>query len=354
MDPEAIQMLMQYMKSAKGGNKNIGSIAGNLDNPILLALAGVLDPYYGSGGGGAGGTVYGQFASDPSTPAAVKAVMDYVDQGMNGYQIEAQINNLDDEVIKNSGYTDEQLISMGKEMSKEGGKKGSDVFAKAGLRNPNDVYTTADVPLNQDVLKMLTEQDARRSKVGESSAKATEATKKAKKKLGPLYGKDFTSPELLSFLKNDPEGSKLLKGKNIDWDKVDPNTGQIYSGPLSDSTQDTSWQRFTPWGALRNLVGEGVTQVGRTAEIIGKEQIMGGKAKYMSDVVGYKKPADPYDLYEYEQAQLDEEAGKFAKTRFDKLEQATRKGALKRVAEKGQTPFTDQTSTLLKFIAGTK
>ena len=182
----------------------------------------------------------------------------------------------------------------------------------------------------------------------------TVSVKEAKKKFGPLYGKDFTSPELLSFLKNDPEGAKLLKDKNIDWDKVDPDTGQIYSGPLSDSTQDTSWQRFTPWGAVRNLVGEGVTQVGRTAEIIGKEQIMGGKPKYISDVVGYKKPVDPYDLYAYEQAQLDEEANKLAKTRFDKLEEATRKGALRRVAENGQTPFTDQASTLLKFIAGTK
>jgi hypothetical protein len=344
-------MLMQYMAAAKGGNKNVSSISNNLSDPVLLALAGVLDPYYGAGDSS---TTYGQFANDPSTPAAVRAVMDYVDQGMNQYQIEAQINNLDDDVIKDSGYTDDMLISIGRDMVKEGGKKGSNVFTKAGLRNPNDVYTEADVPLNENVSKMLKQQGERRTKVDKNLTKASDSANKAKKKLGPLYGKDFTTPELLAYLKNDPEASKLLKGKNIDWDKVDPNTGQIYSGPLSGTAQDTSWQQFTPWGALYNVVDKGVTEVGRTAEIIGKENIMGGKAKYISDVVGYKKPVDPYDLYEYEQAQLDVKASKIAQERFDRLEQATRRGALKRVAEKGQTPFTDQTSTLLKFIAGTK
>ena len=127
MDP---QLLAALLSQAKGGNKNLSGTLGNVDNPILLALAGVLDPYYGTGQTTSGaGNLYGSFASDETTPAAVKAVMDYVDQGMNGYQIEAQINALDPDIVKNSGYTDEQLISMGKEMAKEGGKKGADVFA---------------------------------------------------------------------------------------------------------------------------------------------------------------------------------------------------------------------------------
>jgi hypothetical protein len=62
----------------------------------------------------------------------------------------------------------------------------------------------------------------------------------------------------------------------------------------------------------------------------------------------------PYLDYEYAQAKQDQEAADYAAREFDELENSIRRGALRRVAEMGQTPFTDQTSTLLKFIAGTK
>lgn len=148
LDTTTIQMLAQLMSGAKGANKNVSGLMGNLDNPILLALAGQLDPYYGQAGqmGGSNG-IYSSFANDASTPAAVKAIMDWVDQGMNKYQIEAQINNLDDKVKKDSGYTDEQLIGMGSTMANDRAK-GTDksVFEKAGLRNPNDIYGIEDQP----------------------------------------------------------------------------------------------------------------------------------------------------------------------------------------------------------------
>jgi hypothetical protein len=290
MDPEAIQMLMQYMNAAKGGNRNISSIAGNLDNPILLALAGVLDPYYGQGGG-AGGTTYGQFASDPSTPAAVKAVMDYVDQGMNSYQIEAAINTLDDNVIKDSGYTDQQLISMGREMVKEGGKKGTDVFSKAGLRNPNDVYTEADVPMTGGMLKLLENQQKRKKEFKSKAATIKSDLYKAERAANAAKDKQY----------QDFESGDAA---NMDWRYAAAGT----------------------YDAMRKEAGKNTKPQKR----------------------------QPYLDYEYAQAKEEYEASVDAARSFDELEKAVRRGALRRVAEKGQTPFTDQTSTLLKFIAGTK
>jgi hypothetical protein len=283
MDPQVLAMLLSQ---AKGGNKNLSSLLGNLDNPNLLALAGVLDPYYGQG---AGGTTYGQFASDPTTPAAVKAVMDYVDQGMNSYQIEAAINTLDDDVIKNSGYTDQQLISMGRDMAKEGGKKGSDVFSKAGLRNPNDVYNISDVPLNESIVKALLGQQTRRKMFDDKAA-----TIKSN-----LYKTEKASRKTKTDLDDTVE---TIDASNMDY-------------------------RFA------------------------------AAAKRLAKKQAKKKGPDknqPYLDYEYAQAKEDYEASVDAARSFDELEMATRRGALKRVAEKGQTPYTDQMSTLLKFVAGSK
>jgi hypothetical protein len=286
MDPQVVQMLMQYMAAAKGGNKNVGAISNNLSDPVLLAMAGVIDPYYGTG---AGSTTYGQFANDPSTPAAVRAVMDYVDQGMNQYQIEAQINSLDDDVIKDSGYTDEMLISMGRDMVKEGGKKGSNVFTKAGLRNPNDIYTEADVPMTGGMLKLLENQQKRKK---EFQGKATEAKSN-------LY--------------------KAERAMNADDDEL-----QGYLDSVDNSDMDYRFKAAT-------------------------------KRKFKEDA---KKKGpnknQPYLDYEYAQAKQDQEAADYAAREFDELEKSIRRGALRRASEKGQTPFTDQTSTLLKFIAGTK
>jgi hypothetical protein len=288
MDPQVVQMLMQYMAAAKGGNKNVSSISNNLSDPVLLAMAGVLDPYYGAG---AGSTTYGQFANDPSTPAAVRAVMDYVDQGMNQYQIEAQINNLDDDVIKDSGYTDEMLISMGRDMVKEGGKKGSNVFTKAGLRNPNDVYTEADVPIVGSALRLLQDQQKRKK---EFKSKAAEAKSN-------LYRAERAANSTKTKAEEDFESGDA-------------------------ATMDYRYAAAGTYDAMR------------------KEALK--KAK--------PNKRQPYLDYEYAQAKQDQEAADYAAREFDELEKSIRRGALRRVAEMGQTPFTDQTSTLLKFIAGTK
>jgi hypothetical protein len=355
MDTETQKLLALLLGQAKSGNKNISSILGNMDNPILLAMAGALDPYYGSAASGSsGGSLYNSFASDESTPAAVKAVMDYVDQGMNPYQIEAQINALDSDVIKDSGYTDQQLISMGKEMTKQGGKVANDVFKKAGLRNPNEVYTTSDVPIEGGVRDMVVEQDKKSKKILEMQANADTAVAKAQKKLSPMYGKRFDTKELIDWLKNDPSGQKIAKEKNVDWSKVDETTGQVFSGPLSDVNYDNGWQKWTPWGALGNLVGQGVAEVGRVGEIYAKENVMGGKPKYIEDKVGFRKGENPYDVYALDQAKLDQEALVNQQQKAKKLDEATRRGALRAYSESGRTPFTDQTSALLKFVAGSK
>jgi hypothetical protein len=293
MDPQVVQMLMQYMAAAKGGNKNVSSISNNLSDPVLLALAGVLDPYYGAGDSS---TTYGQFANDPSTPAAVRAVMDYVDQGMNQYQIEAQINNLDDKVIKDSGYTDDILISMGRDMVKEGGKKGSNVFTKAGLRNPNDIYELDDVPLGQDE----TESYFNYLKKAQESDKQT-----------------GTYEQKLNVAKSKNKRPKAFRDELLDSVDLDEDIIYPFRGALKRSIKEMPDAELAQRGGFDVMPSQKV-----------RDDVSRAQAEY------------------YDQQ---------SKVQGDLLRaQAVREGALRRASQSGRTPFTDQTSTLLKFIAGTK
>ena len=329
MDP---QLLAALLSQAKGGNKNLSGVLGNMDSPILLALAQVLDPYYGTGQTTSGaGSLYGSFASDESTPAAVKAVMDYVDQGMNGYQIEAQINALDSDVIKNSGYTDQQLISMGKEMAKEGGKAGSNVFAKAGLRNPNDIYDVEDVPLNasqsKDYEKYLT--TAKDSKKGEEMANwrlAVARHQMEQFKQGKEYSNDMAGEAQKMLAPSDVvgEAQKMLTSSDIvgQAQKMLAPSDMVAMGKKTLTSSD--------------VVGEG------QAMLSGKNQKnkKGRPSREQMDAMS-RAQAGVADVNTQVTADL-------------MRAQAVREGALMRAQQQGRTPFTDQTSALLKFIAGSK
>jgi hypothetical protein len=295
MDTETIMMLAQLLSQAKGGNKNVSSIGNNLTDPVILALAGVLDPYYGMGENGSG-VLYNQFASDSSTPAAVRAVMDYIDQGMNSYQVEAQINALDPDVITNSGYTTEQLISMGKEMSDERSKaKGSNVFTKAGLRNPNEVYTPGDVPLSEKEQKLY--------------SGFLKSSKESEKKLGSA---DYA---YRSAQKNLSDKTKTSKDINAEADEL------VADMPFVSTQFDAQNRK-----AAREIL----------------------KEKYS------KTPATQKDFDDVSRAMW-RRANIQNQKRYDEMRaEAVQEGAFNRAAKSGRTPFTDQTSALLQFIAGTK
>jgi hypothetical protein len=342
MDPESIQMLMQYLSSAKKGNKGVSSVAGNLDNPILLALAGVLDPYYGSGQTTSGaGNLYGSFASDKTTPAAVRAVMDYVDQGMNSYQIEAQINALDSDVIQNSGYTDEQLISMGREMAKEGGKKGTDVFAKAGLRNPNDIYGLGDVPLDASQSEDYQSYVDASKKSGKGRELADWRLAVARNNMSKYTEDGVEVPDW--FPKGAAEGTVAQIGKGAKYNTARIGLDKNGKGP----NLNTARIGLDADGKGPNLntarIGEGAEY--NTARI--------GPVPRKSNKKEGKRPSqDERDALSRAQAGVADVETQVAADLM--RAQAVREGALRRASQSGRTPFTDQTSTLLKFIAGSK
>lgn len=344
MDPQILQLMMQ-MSQAKGGNKNLSSLMGNMDNSLLLAFAGVLDPMVAQGSSQSSG-IYNQFANDPNTPATVQQVMDWVDQGLNKYQIESMINTqIPDSVATDGGYTKKQLISMASEMSKQR-STGADksVLEKAGYRNPNDVYSSMDVPLNAANQKMIfdIQQTGKTGSQG-SEAKAQNATE--------ALAKLRAGTSIMT-----PEASKKL-AKDLDWTKpnaqdmmvFDPNKSLLYGlrDDLLNAKEDVNIDEWTKnitessfkWGGL-----------GLDKEYLKKKVAGLTKKGQKYAQTKYTKPlSDAYD-----KAMFEKVTSEGAATNARRQEEAARAGILQAYAEMGRTPFTDQASQLMKFIAGTK
>lgn len=344
MDPQILQLMMQ-MSQAKGGNKNLSSLMGNMDNSLLLAFAGVLDPMVAQGSSQSSG-IYNQFANDPNTPATVQQVMDWVDQGLNKYQIESMITSqIPDAVVTDSGYTKKQLISMASEMSKQrstGADKG--VFEKAGYRNPNDVYTSMDVPLNAANQKMIfdIQQTGKTGSQG-SEAKAQNATE--------ALAKLRAGTSIMS-----PEASKKL-AKDLDWTKpnaqdmqaFDPNKAILYGlrDELLNAKEDVNIDEWT-----KNIT-ESSTKYGGLG--LDKEALKKTVSKLTKKGQKYAQTKYTKSLSDaYDKAMFEKVTSEGAATNARRQEEAARAGVLQAYAEMGRTPFTDQASQLMKFIAGTK
>lgn len=330
MDPQVLQLLMQ-MSQAKGGNRNLSGTLNNMDNPLLLALAGVLDPMSGQGAGQSSG-IYNQFANDPNTPATVQQVMDWVDQGLNKYQIESMVTQLPDAVVMDGGYTKKQLVSMANDMTKQR-STGADknVFEKAGYRNPNDVYTAADVPLSAGSQKRMMELQAEYKPIGDNLEKIDQrvaktglamrgAGKDRRQEWSDLVNKEQTSPVF-----KDARLKKLAK-----W---------------IESTDYVSVPDIEK--KAKELQMEGTTYSPRLDRAVAK--IKKKSASYEQGVADR-----PQAITDWEQAKIAESKAKAEASNNARLQEAIRQANLDQAARAGRTPFTDQASQLMKFIAGTK
>lgn len=318
------QLLASQMAGAKAGNKNVSGVMGGMDNPILLALAGAIDPYYSQNVGQQSSPLYGSFAGDESTPEAVRAVMDWVDQGMNKYQIEAKINTLPSSVKTDSGFTDQQLIGMGADMADERSSDANkNVFAKAGLRNPNDVYTMADVPVTGKNLSVMSKFLA--------SAQAKQPVYEEAERQSSLQRKNAGSRIISS-----DEAKKLSKkiGNRNVWDmySYSPTRGaELYLKDILDETKGDvditeflSGKTFSPdvESALKKTKKRGVMSTSKQDELSrGLVAASDAKNAVSSDLL---------------------------------KAQAVQRGVLRAYQETGRTPFTDQASAYLKFISGSK
>ena len=339
---EEILKLMIQMQQAKGGNKNLSGLLGNMDNPLLLALAGVLDPMSMQDAGQAS-SLYGQYAGDPNTPDAVKVLMDYVDQGANKYQIESAINQLDPNVVNASGYTDDQLISMGVDMVKQR-SEGTDknVFEKAGFRNPNDVYTASDVPLSANSQKRLMELQVEYESTSNKMARQETRTGIAAKKMRGFSeeSKKGLAGKLKSEYKGIPVGPAQRGLREFE--------EYVSSSPYL--TVEELNKKFD--SLANNLRGANPQEVDRFKRAALAR--IGSVSKNANQASEVKSMDRGQTIRDWEQSKIEESKIKAQESNILRLREAIVQANLQQAAQTGRTPFTDQASQLTKFIAGMK
>jgi hypothetical protein len=339
MDPVVLQLLVQ-MSQAKDGNKNLSGMLNNMDNSLLLALAGVLDPMSAQGSSQSSG-IYNQFANDPNTPATVQQVMDWVDQGLNKYQIESMINQLPIAVVTDGGYTTKQLISMANEMTKQR-YSGTDKSAlgeltQAGYRNPNDVYA----PLSANSQKRLAELQTEYEPIANNMANQESRSRVAANKMRGF------SPDVKSEL-----------SKNIIRDSRTMATGMA-SVALRDLAKYVDSNPYVTVEDLNkqvDLIASSTSAVPGEVETFKRNALrrIGKVAKTATPASEVKSIDRGKAIADWEQSKIEESKIKAKASNNARLQEAIRQANLQQAAMAGRTPFTDQASQLVKFIAGTK
>jgi hypothetical protein len=343
MDPVVLQLLMQ-MSQAKGGNKNLSGTLNNMDNPLLLALAGVLDPMSGQGAGQSSG-IYNQFANDPNTPATVQQVMDWVDQGLNKYQIESMVTQLPDTVVTDGGYTKKQLVSMANDMTKQRSsgtdKSGLGKLTQAGYRNPNDIYGLMDVPLSAGSQKRLAELQTGYEPIANKMANQESRTRVAANKMRG-FGTE-------------------VKSKLADDLSRDANT--MATGGASVALRDLAkYVASNPYLTVEDLNKQVDSISSTTSALPGEVKQFRKRALKYADALAktatstseVKSVDRGKAIADWEQSKMAESKIKAEASNNARLQEAIRQANLDQAARTGRTPFTDQASQLMKFIAGTK
>lgn len=334
MDPVLLQMMAELSR-AKGGNRNLSGLMNNMDNPLLLAMAGVIDPLALQQQTSNTG-LYGQYAADPNTPDAVRAIMDYVDQGANKYQIQAQLNQLPDELITQSGYTPEQLDAMAAEMVSQR-SKGADknVFEKAGFRNPSDVYNLSDVPLSPNSVKELVGLQEGFEPISNRLSTERQRGNVARRVMQNNQDAGKVAKELQRGRLLTTSGTSAASMRQLaDWIAAQSS--------ISEQSLKAGAERFRP-------EGRGDAQSFDAALETVAKRLKKDMPDFETNNKKRRKAIKDWEASKMEEAEISAEASNNAR-----LQEAIRMANLKQVAAQGRTPFTDQASQLMKFIAGSK
>lgn len=354
MDPELFNLYLQSVNSTSGA----GRLEDLLYSPMLGLISGGFNPLTLAGSDAGSSPLMSSYMSDPNP--VIQQIIQHIQQGSDPYRVSSFVDDLmanNEDQVTQLGFQPEDLKNLAIAMQKEysgggtsGGsgssrsKKGGMNFAGAGLSNPLDVYDATNTPITGEAAKLLSKAMAGSEKISQLKGETSDRLRKSKEGLGPLFGKKFNSKELVDWLKSSPEGQRLAAESGVDFSKVDPETGEVFGWRTSRDSGKSPWDP-------RSWIDDAVTNVSRTAEIIAKQNIMGGKPKTIEDKVGYGKPSDPYKLYEYEQAQLDEAALRDQEFKNDKMKEAVMRGVARAYQESGRTPFGDEMKKRLTLLA---
>ena len=330
MDPE----LMQLFMSAKGSNRNVSGLLGNLDNPMLAYLAGVYDPVSAQGKN-AGGALWSQYSQNPDP--TIQDIISKIEGGADEFYLNSYIDAMGD--VSQTGFQVGDLKGLAKALQKEytGASSGSsyggkqDVWSKAGLRNPLDLYTAEDAPLS--------------AKESAAYAQFLNKASESEKGMGDI---EYRIRSLQAQAKSRAEGNDTYSDDMIGQAKTVLSTGgglgekAFKSGDMISQAKKILAGGGLGEGAFKS--GDMIAQGKKTLDPSkGKPKTSGKKkATTMSRKQGdeiSRALAQRHDLDTIIQGDL---------ARADAIKQ----GGLARVQQAGRTPTRDQLAGIMKFLTG--
>ena len=352
MDPE----LMQLFLLAKNSDTGAAGLLKLLTSPQLQLLAGQYDPLAAQGGS-AGLTQ--RYASDP-TPA-IQMMMQQINTGIDKFALSSYIDSLagsDGQGVDTGSFQIDDLKSLGNALIAERdgtGPKGSK--NTGGLRNPTDLYTTADVPVSQSNIKALSgymkNQDQAASRLKQAEAGADTAMKD----MGPLFsGMDErgrpiapSAQQMIQYVKSNQQS--IPGADSIDWRKVDPDTGTLYSwaGTQNRSTPKIGNNPIGEFDILGMLTKTPLQSIFKTGEDIWDMNF--GKSKSIAE---YIPQPDEKKTDAYKKAMRKKGLAQQQVNASQGQEEAYRRGMLRAYAEAGKTPAKDQLAGIMRFLSSTK
>lgn len=344
MDEELLNLFL----AAQQGNKGISGTLNNLDNQMLIYLAGQYNPLSAMGiTSSGGGQLTARYAGKPDYPA-VNQLLAQIQQGDDEYQYGTAVK-----ALITGGQTDgldsgefERLASdLYQESTGQVSPSKKTYWQQRGLSDPTDVYSLENLPnrpgLNKVLSQFATAQAARQSELD----RASQATESLRKSVAPLYDREFTTGDLLRYLKEDPEGQKLAKERGIDMSKVSKE-GDVYTWR---GTQRKKRSRFDP----RNLTEAVSSDLFRFAEDLGRT-VAGGQTKTLAEAVGgtgkivagqdAQKKAYRDALSKQKRIEDDMKLDEYRANKFANE-------YLKLVQARGETPLGDELKGVMRFMA---
>lgn len=161
------QLLMWLIANTAESPGDMKSMMSNIENPIYAAMVGGYDPLSQmQTGGGQLWNTYSQ-TQDPD----MQTIVQMIDSGADEYAIQSAVDRMyagesfaakaGREPFESLGMSSDAIRSLIRDMQKERslGSSVTDVFAKAGLSNPIDVYTPETVPLSSAAASQIQQYD---------------------------------------------------------------------------------------------------------------------------------------------------------------------------------------------------
>ena len=323
MDPELLQLLFQ---NARNNNKNVSGVLNNLDSPFLAYLANALDPMTQVDSGG-GGSLFAQYENYDQP--AVQDVLAQIRNGVDKYWLSSYIDsNISDEDIVASGFQPDDFKGLASALQEDyqKGNQRKDVFSKAGLPSPLDVYDESNMPLEAPLANFLGKFSSESERIGGLAQKAQKDVGSGRNRV------DVAKNAMKEY------AEKLRRG----------GTGGVPDMALRrlsedvagrDMVTDTEWaelvEKYSPkntgysYGGYEKRYRERLAGAGKVPKISKKE---------MDSLSSSERQANDL-MYLAKDAKANEDM--------------VRKAFLAKIQESGKTPLGDSLAAMMRFTANT-